>query len=335
LRCGTILSTGNVAHVPSLPAPPEFASAEEFQGKVADAAFWNPYVRWILTRHGRAADDIDSGTFGTSPTFLAGDVVVKLFGGTSSWQLDYDTEHVTHELLSAHPGVPAPALLAHGRLYDDPVSWPYLVLQRLNGRPWHDVALSPVDEARLAHQLGGIIRRVHEISLPAGREQGRGRLGRDWLAEHAQQCVDRLRAWGTLPPHLLDQVGEYVLPPLLKPRLVHADLAIDHIFVTESADVCLAGIIDWGGAEATDRHYELPILHFDAFRGELALLQAFLDGYGWKADHDFTRRAMSAALQHESDVVENLLSVQTRIRLEDFDNLDALASACWAAPGDV
>lgn len=192
----------------------------------------------------------------------------------------------------------------------------------------HDVALPRAEQRCLAYQLGDIIRQVHDIAPPA--EPAPGRLGRNWLGEHGARCVERHRNWGTLPAHLLDQLEDYIVPMVAPPCLVHADLAIDHIFVNDDQIVELVGIIDWGGGEATDPHYELPILHFDAFRGDADLLRAFLDGYGWEFDADFPRRAMNAAIQHESDVLDNLLAARDRFNLEQFDSLEALATACWS-----
>lgn len=168
---------------------------------------------------------------------------------------------------------------------------------------------------------------MHDIRLPA--EPGAGRLGRDWLADYGDQCVCRHREWATLPPRLLAQLEDYVVPPTSPARFLHADLAIDHIFVEESGPAEILGIIDWGGAEATDPYYELPILHFDAFCGHGGLLRAFLDGYGWEVGDDFPARAMSAALRHESDVFDNLLAVRGDVDLERFETLDALAAAWW------
>lgn len=50
----------------------------------------------------------------------------------------------------------------------------------------------------------------------------------------------------------------------------------DHVFVDNGE---LSSVIDWDGCEATDPHYELPILHFDLFQADKHLLQTFLESY--------------------------------------------------------
>jgi aminoglycoside phosphotransferase (APT) family kinase protein len=57
--------------------------------------------------------------------------------------------------------------------------------------------------------------------------------------------------------------------------VVHGDVMHRHVFVDEGR---LLGVIDWGDAIVTDRHYEFAKLHLDLFDGERALLGTFLDG---------------------------------------------------------
>jgi hypothetical protein len=62
--------------------PPTFASLDDDRSHVADAASWWPSLEAILSRHDLtdARADPVAGDNATWPTFVYGDVVVKLFG---------------------------------------------------------------------------------------------------------------------------------------------------------------------------------------------------------------------------------------------------------------
>lgn len=301
--------------------PPSLSSMQEYGDSLADVVRWGPYVWAALARHGFPEAPLHAGYAGTYPTFLAGPVVVKLFGCFPSWRSDHAAELAAQRLLRNHPELPAPSLLAHGSLYEgEPDPWPYLVIGRVDGAAARDVRLSSRQRRILAAHLGQVVRRVHALPPPADRA-----LARDWRRDHGPECAGRHHAWGSLPSHLVAQIDTYVVPPSPDRCLVHADLTADHIFVERDR---LVGIIDWGDAVVTDPYYELGALHLGAFRGDPALLRAFLDGYGWTVGEDFTRRAMSAALRHRFDLFADL---PDRLRPDRFDTLDALASALWQA----
>ena len=160
-----------------------------------------------------------------------------------------------------------------------------------------------------------------DLPLPTG-----SLWARDWLAEYRAGCVERLRRWGTLPPHLIAQADAFMLPPRPDRRIVHADLHADHLFVEGRR---LVGIIDWGDALVADPYYELPAMHLGTFDADRGLLAAFLEGYGWPSDPDFARRAMTMTLLHAFDVMDG---VARRIDLAEVATLDELADLVWGRP---
>ena len=304
-------------------APPPKLSAESYSRHLGDVEFWAPYVRTVLERHGLGDRPLESGFVGTFPTFLAGDVVVKLFGWFHSWRSCHASELAAQEMLARRPDVPVPALLGHGQLYDEPDGWPYLLTARMAGQAWRDVRLDHAARVRVAGELGETMRAVHDIAPGEGPGHPPALLeSRDRLAVIRAATMDRHRTWRTLPAALVDQIPAYLCPPAPE-RFVHADLTADHIFVKDGS---LAGVIDWGDATLTDPCYELAALHLDAFGLDKDLLRAFLGGYGWEVDEEFVRRAMSAALTHEFDLFAML---SERLPAQSFTNLADLATAIW------
>jgi aminoglycoside phosphotransferase len=304
----------------SLP-PPAFAGVPEYGASLSEVAFWTPYVAAVLARHGLPAASPEVGEPGSFPTFLAGGYAVKFFGELFEGARSFTVERSLHRLFLLHPDVPAPTLVAEGRLFEQGWSWPYLITTRLDATPWRDAMLTPAEQAVVTRQLGRAMRRVHELPPPAGAV-----WARDALAELRPGCVARHRRWGTLPPHLIDQIDGYLIQPSPLRHLLHADLHEDHIFVEGGQ---LAGVIDWGDAIVADPYYELPALHLGTFRGDTALLHHFLAGYGWDVAPDFAHRAMSMTLLHEFDV---LSAMRGRLDLGAFPSLDVLAGRLWDLP---
>src|SRR5215216_4401748 len=117
-------------------APPTFASLQEYVALRGDVELWRPYVRAILERHGlvRAGQEMEAGYNVSYPTFLYGDVVVKLFGYSDRWRARFEDERTAYTLLATDPEIVAPRLLALGQLFDaEAAAWPYLVTTRMPG----------------------------------------------------------------------------------------------------------------------------------------------------------------------------------------------------------
>lgn len=301
--------------------PPAFAGIPEYGASLSDAAFWAPYVAEALARHGLPIEAPVSGEVGSFPTFLAGGYAVKFFGELFTGGRCFEVERSLHRLLRHHPDIPAPALIAEGRLFEQGWPWPYLITTRLIGRPWREAAPSPDDGGAVAEALGRAIRRVHDRPAPAGAV-----WEHDLVRELRPGCVERHRQWRTLPEHLIEQIDRYLLEPSPDRRLLHADLHADHIFVDGAR---LLGVIDWGDATVADPYYELPALHLGTFGGDRRLLGRFLAGYGWEAGADFARRAMSMTLLHQFNV---LSEVRETIDVNTAPSLEALADLLWALP---
>ena len=301
---------------PAAPAGLVFASVAEYAATLGDVEFWQPYVHNALWRHGLPTEPLRIGTGGTFPTFLAGALVVKLFGQLFSGAECFDIERSIHQLFLEHPRILAARLMAYGHLFDTGWSWPYVITNRLAGVSWRDARLSAEDQESVSVQLGGLMRQIHELACPEGAV-----WRRDVLGDLRATCVGRHRMWRTLPPRLVAQIDSFLSPPSVTRRLVHADLHADHIFVDGGR---LVGVIDWGDALFGDPYYELPALYFGTLDGQKQLLRAFLDGYQWEVTSDFATRAMSMTLLHEFNPLDGHTPPLTAVA-----NLQDLASLLW------
>ena len=308
-------------------APPRFASLQEHVSRLADIGFWSPYLAEILERHdlADAGREPVAGSKSTYPTFLCGDVVVKLFGYSRAWRKSHAAERAAQALVASDPEITAPRLLAEGRLYEHAdAPWPYLVTTRMPGVSCRDAELSTEQRLSVAADLGRQIRRVHALH-PSGVATHAHRPALD-VAAAARQS--------SLPPHLIAQIDDYLarLGPFDR-VFVHGDLVALHVFVENGR---LSGIIDWGDAIVTDRHYEIIQLYRDLFRCDKALLGAFLDACDWPVGKDFPRQALGLAFyrqavglaqHHSMDVFEPIAAL---LPLRDIGSLDDLATELFA-----
>jgi len=305
---------------------PKFSSDQDYVSRLGDMDFWWPYLSTILVRYGLLAGrhEPQPGVGGTFPTFLCGEYVVKLFGGWHSWAQSFATERAAHRLLETG-GVSAPRWIADGRLFPGrDAEWPFLITTLMSGSSWHDTRLMPDERLSLAVELGRQMRVVHAL-------QPRG------ISSH-EDCptLDIVRAAerSSLPAHLVVQIDDYLVR--LRPFdrvFVHGDLTPRHVFVAGGR---LSGIIDWGDALVTDRHYELAKLHLSLFAGEKAPLKAFLSASDWPMTETFAHQALGLAfhrqahglLQHHSMDVFHI--VAERHALQDVRTLDQLANELFA-----
>lgn len=106
-----------------------------------------------------------------------------------------------------------------------------------------------------------------------------------------------------------------------------------HAFVENGQ---LTGIINWGDALVTDRHYELIQPHRDLFACDKELLRVFLEACEWPVGPDFARQALGLALHRQAvglaqhngmDVFEPIAAL---LPLRDIGTLDDLARELFA-----
>jgi aminoglycoside phosphotransferase (APT) family kinase protein len=309
--------------------PPTFSSQSEQIARIGDVAFWRPYVAAILERHGLAGagDEVAAGFNATYPTFLHGDLVVKLFGGTRAWQAIYATERAALALVATDEAILAPRLIAAGELFaGGEALWPYLVIRRVPGVAAWRAKLSAEQWRALAVDLGEQVRRIHALPATGIAEEITLQPGE----------IEAAAMRSSLPPHLAAQAAGYaaLLEPSAADRVVvHGDLVQNHAYV---ADGRLVGIIDWGDAMVTDRHYEIIQIYRDMFACDAALLRVFLDAYGWPRDAGFPRKALGHALRrqaiglgqhHTMDVFQ---PIAARLPLREIATLDDLATRLFA-----
>ncbi|MGN6483328.1 MAG: aminoglycoside phosphotransferase family protein, partial [Thermomicrobiales bacterium] len=280
-----------------------FATTGAYGASLRDARLWTPFAHEVLRECGLPQRrPVVAGAAGTFPTLLVGKgddrVVVKFFGplfhGPECAAIERElyallAQATNHDRGSA---IPAPRMLATATL-DAGSAWPWEVIVS-TVMPGESLAaararsaISSEDGVRIARFLADVTDRLAALT-PGPDDAGVDALLADdnhwpsFLRQQARSVAARHRAWGDLPPHLIDQLDgwldvETLIAEGMSVRaLIHGDLTADHVFGAsgrEGNHWTPTGLIDFGDARIGDRRYDLIPLFVDAFAGDPALLR--------------------------------------------------------------
>ncbi len=314
---------------------------ESYRHLFTDVDLWTPYVRQVCERHRLSCARVHAGIPGTCPVFIVADStgvdfwVVKLFGRLFDGSQSFAAEQEAGRLAALDPNIKIARMVAAGQQLapSEPLSstehdgagwpWPYLIFEYIPGVSIGEVIgqVSLPDRLRAARELGDTVRRIHALPLQGSPVFPNSKAPYlCFLEQQRAGVVERQRAWGSLPAHLLAGVEEFI-PPLEEladrtrpPHLIHADLTRDHLLGRlEDGRWTSQAIIDFGDAMTGDLRYELCALHLDLFAGDKRLLAAFFEGYGRPAPPPHS--ALATALLHRFNVFaavpEEALQVET------------------------
>jgi hypothetical protein len=317
-----------------------FSDKTFYAAHFMDLSLWEPFVRLVCERHGFGYKQGFPGLPGTFPTFIVEPyaertpqstrlIVVKFFGplfeGADSFYIEKAMgQWLTRQSLPLR----SPAILAEGQLSLD---WSYLILDHIPGVSIGQVRQQLSAEAweSVAQQMGGLMKALHTAtatSLPVIPMQMSVMTWVDFIDFLEQQrvnCHANHQRWNDLPPHLLEQVPDFISPveQLVDfsslPYLIHADLTADHLYGRLDAASMIAeqdgpapapasqwhslAIIDWGDTRVGNILYELVALHLDLFQADKHLLRVCLQVYDLPDFYrqDFPRKALSMVLLHQ------------------------------------
>lgn len=311
-----------------MPKNINFATNDLYRSLRSDLSFWWPYITKALDVHNLNSsytqDKAECGDNPTYPVFLIGGLVVKFFGHMPYWKSAFNVELKAHECLIKDETILAPKILGSGRLFKEEYApWPYIISTRVAGKPWLKTDFMQDEKGTVAAEIGQQLNKIHKLPVEAELQHDHAWSKLD-LKGAAQKSI--------LPKHLIEQVNAFVktLNGFDK-CLVNGDIVNTHVFVKEGH---LSGIIDWGDATISDRHYELGKL-MDTFDWDKRLLKIMLEASNWPIQNDFPRQALGLSLyrqavgltQHSSfDVFYKLPDLYS---LEDIPTLDDLADTLF------
>jgi hygromycin-B 7''-O-kinase len=305
-----------------------FKSESDYQQSRGDLNFWWPHILDVLQRHDLPGADKRStaiaGFNPTYPVFLIDDLVIKFFGHRPYWREALNTEGTAYEYLVNDPTLLAPHLIAKGQLFPESnEAWPYLVSSKISGQSWLDTPLTYQEKEHIAAAIGEQLRKIHQLPMHHQLQHDK-----QWSTLNLKAAVEK----SVLPKHLIAQLDTFIAKLDAFDRcFVNGDIVDTHVFIDNK---CLSGIIDWGDATVTDRHYELGKL-MDTFDWDKELLKIVLRAANWPIKRNFSKQSLGLALyrqavgltQHSSfDVFYKLPDL---LPLEEISTLDELADVLF------
>jgi len=306
-----------------------FIAEDEYRKYRSDLDFWWPNIVNVLQKHninipGKREITV-CGFNPTYPVFIIDNIVIKFFGYRPYWLGAFNTEYAAHEYLLKDDTILAPRILATGELFENSKeTWPYIISTKIPGQSWLDANLTYEEKNNVAAEIGMQLRKIHQLSTD-------NRLKHDHVWSNLN--FKAAASISVLPRHLVDQVDNYINNlDEFDNCFVNGDIVATHVFVENGH---LSGIIDWGDATVTDKHYELGKL-LDTFDWDKGLLKTVLEYSNWPVKKNFPRQSLGLALsrqavgltQHSSfDVFYKLPNL---LQLESIATLDELADILFA-----
>ena len=324
--------------------PPELDSIEDYRRLIDDPVYWMPYVDEVCKRHKLADGDvrIETGITGTYPVFKVNNRwIVKFFGRLFDGDRIYTTELEAHRIVSTCHEIPIPAVISHGRLFNNQAGWhwPYLIFELVSGYNLSSLRSNITTEnlACIIEDLGRMVRHLHSLPVPNGfyLKQTWDRYA-NMLEKNRADIELRHRKWGDIPEHLLCQITtfisntKYLIPSNTQPFLLHGDLTADHILLDWAGNEWkINAIIDFGDALVGDPLYELIAVQIDLFQCDKDLLKIYLQAYG--SDYEIglseSRKLLCLCLLHPFNVFLGFF--QRHPEAAQLDSLDDLTSWLW------
>jgi hygromycin-B 7''-O-kinase len=282
------------------------------------AVFTDPVVWRSLTDHIAQLHDLGPiktmrpGYPGSNAVFIINDAyVVKIIA--PFFRQDFEREIEMYQILSKHPDLTIPSLMACGTI-EAVMDWPYLIVTCLPGERLGDVWTDISFDNRLdiiAHSARWA-RLIHETPLTNITTLSQDR--QDWtrfLQAQIAGCLSHHRSM--LSESLLAQIPDYLTAAALFPDtaplcLLHGDLTCDHILVSlRNGHWQPTGLIDFGDVETGHIEYDFVAAGLDLMAVDPAMRRTcwkyFLDSYGCQPDVRFSHRMMAYTLLHRfSDI---------------------------------
>jgi hygromycin-B 7''-O-kinase len=270
---------------------PAINSDNEYKKYRGDAESWQSAIKKIFKQHDIKLNnyDITAGFNSTYPVFLIDSYVIKLFGYRHNAEQVFNNERNAHHCLLRDSYIKAPKIIAEGIVTTaDGHLWSYLILEKISGKSWMDNTLTRDEKITVVKELGQQIKHIHALPNIAQIKSDD-----DWCDLDVSAAARK----SVLPEHLIIQIPKFLQHINSFDRVItHGDMVGMHIFID---DTNLSGIIDWGDATFTDRHYELGKLT-NMFPCDKLLLTTLLDTANWPVTKNFAKQTLGLALYRQA-----------------------------------
>jgi hygromycin-B 7''-O-kinase len=270
---------------------PAINSDNKYKKYRSDTESWRQAIENIFKQHDIELNnsDISTGFNSTYPVFLIDSYVIKLFGYRHNAEQVFNNERSAHHYLVKDSYIKSPKIMAEGMVTAVVGNlWSYLILEKISGKSWLDSTLTKDKQIAVVTKLEWQIKHIH--ALP---NITKIKSDNDWHDLDIKAAARK----SVLPEHLIIQIPKFLQHINAFDRVItHGDLVGMQFFID---DTNLSGIIDWGDATFTDRHYELGKLT-NMFQCDKLLLTTLLDAANWPVTKNFAKKTLGLALYRQA-----------------------------------
>jgi hypothetical protein len=307
---------------------PELADEAAYLVAVDQLEPWLPAIETVRRREGLGATGtpriMSDGQFPV--IHLPPDLVLKLYGPWRYGPRSWECESVAYRAFRAAPDLPVPGWVAEGRFDAD---WTWSIVRFVPGTSLRE-AWDVLGEGEMARQMGWVgrfLRRLHDLPLPDGPHELDWTWFQSMLGWHIREAVPYLTRFGSLAPHLIEQVPgwlpahEELVDVPGGPRLLHADMKDEHVLGTLTGTTFHpAAVIDWGRTMVGHPYYELGPTYRRVCHSRADLLAAVLDAADLPGREEprFPRLALAYLLLHAAD---SFKGSKDALEARDLDDL--------------
>ena len=312
---------------------------------LTDVERWRPAIRWVCERESITVGGIRPCFPSSSAAFiLGGRLVLKIL--TPFFRDAYEVERRLLEVLAANPDIPAPELVAAGRLDDRP-EWPYLVMEYIPGVEIRDARhrIKRANLLAIAEDFGRILHAFHHTPLDdvAGLPGVSWRACRGLFLRQQEETLGALAEKRSLEPNelplphsVLDELQDLYETGQREylgesPVLVNRDLTEDHLILAETGGRWqITGLIDFADAIIGPRDFDWHDLWFHLWDRDAGAMKAFLGAYDphLRIDREFRRRCMFFGIRGR-DIQQRIQGTLADASFPGIAGLDDFLDLLW------
>ena len=251
---------------------------------------------------------------------------------------EFEMECRLIEVLNRNWAVPAPSIVASGKLLDR-LSWSYLIQEFSSGLTLEAIRpeITREDLLGIASEVGAVVRALLLTDVRLFDDIDAGESWEALVDRRRREALPELTGAGVITPGVADALAETLDEAIAGSSqtphvLVHGDLESDHVLLERSGgEWAVASIIDFGDAKVGLRDYEWMPLWFGLFDKDIGAMQEFLKAYDpvLLTDDELPRRMVAWTLLHDFGTNAVAEQIEKTAAPTPVGSIDVLQEPLW------
>ena len=301
-----------------------------------DVEVLRPAIDAICEQEGIGYRRIETPRSNTNAVFILDrSLVLKIYNPI--WP-EFEMECRLIEVLNRNGAVPAPSIVASGKLLDR-LSWNYLIQEYCPRLTLEAIRpeITREDLLGIASEVGAVVRALLLTDVRLFDDIDAGEPWEALVDRRRREALPELTRAGVITPEVADALAETLDEAIAGSSqtphvLVHGDLESDHVLLERSGgEWAVASIIDFGDAKVGLRDYEWMPLWFGLFDKDIGAMQEFLKAYDpvLLTDDELPRRMVAWTLLHDFGTNAVAEQIEKTDAPTPVGSIDVLQELLW------